>query len=485
MGRRANGEGTIYEFTQKVKKNNKGLEVCSICKNCEDWSICNNREDCKTKCDKCKNCQNCFKYCDRYYIYDRHAQQCSTKEGKRTNAQYGKKKKEVAEKNIETLTKIRGNEYVDKSDITLHKIAKEIIENKHDKNITNDNSYTANLAKLNRLDKHNFMHIPVQEVTDKHLHEYLNSMTFYSQSVISKDYGLLNTSIKRAIKYKILTFNPLDDKDEFRMPKSKQGFKKVIAFTVKEQQQFLTALKRTYHKYKRAWLLSLFTGMRPGEVYALNIHEDIDLDEEIIHVNTTLTKDDEGSPIMGDRTKTYSGTRDIKMDANSKLIIKEALDEYIENDKNLLFCSDEKSYVSISSSNSAFKRFCQKNKIAKGFDNTQYMLRHSFATRKIESGTPAEVLKDILGHKDIQVTLNTYFDAFAEYKNKFEEQSYNYNQDNNLNYAEMDKTLIIKRELENITFYIKHSIIEETYKSDLLYNIAVISQKYRQSESVS
>lgn len=90
-----------------------------------------------------------------------------------------------------------------------------------------------------------------------------------------------------------------------------------------------------------------------------------------------------------------------------------------------------------------------------------------------------------IGHKDIQVTLNTYFDAFAEYKNKFEEQSYNYNQDNNLNYAEKDKSLIIKRELENITFYIKHSIIEETYKNNLLYNIAVISQKYRQSENIS
>jgi len=47
------------------------------------------------------------------------------------------------------------------------------------------------------------------------------------------------------------------------------------------------------------------------------------------------------------------------------------------------------------------------------------MLRHSFATRKIEGGMPAEILMVIMGHKDVSVTLNTYFDAFAQYKNVY------------------------------------------------------------------
>ena len=45
------------------------------------------------------------------------------------------------------------------------------------------------------------------------------------------------------------------------------------------------------------------------------------------------------------------------------------------------------------------------------------MLRHSFATRKIEGGMPAEVLKIIMGHRDIETTLNTYCNVFNEYKN--------------------------------------------------------------------
>lgn len=63
--------------------------------------------------------------------------------------------------------------------------------------------------------------------------------------------------------------------------------------------------------------------------------------------------------------------------------------------------------------------------IGKGFQEKQYVLRHSCATRKIEAGMPPEVLKDFLGHRDIDVTLNTYFNAFAAYKNKYNQLSEN------------------------------------------------------------
>ena len=44
----------------------------------------------------------------------------------------------------------------------------------------------------------------------------------------------------------------------------------------------------------------------------------------------------------------------------------------------------------------------------------QHSLRHTFATRCIESGIPPVVLKTWLGHKDIHVTLDTYTDVFRE-----------------------------------------------------------------------
>ena len=42
----------------------------------------------------------------------------------------------------------------------------------------------------------------------------------------------------------------------------------------------------------------------------------------------------------------------------------------------------------------------------------QHVLRHTFATRCIEAGVAALVLKNWLGHTDIHITLDTYSDVF-------------------------------------------------------------------------
>ena len=477
-GRRANGEGSVYEFIQKIKKDNTNLTICETCKNCNNKELCNNRKDCKKLCDKCKSCTECLKYCDRYYIYERNVSQATKKDGTRTSPKYAKKKKDAAKNNLDTLNKINDNTMVDKSQITLYEIAENIVEDRHSKNITNDNSYIANLAKLKRLDKHSFMHKPAQQVTDKDLHNFLNYMTMYSDSVISKDYGLLNATFIKAVRKKVLYLNPLDDKDEFRKPKSKIRNEKVRAFTISQQQAFTIAIKRNKNKYKYGWLLMLTLGLRPGEAYAIN-KDDINFDNKKIHIKNSLTHNKQSKIILGDRTKTYSGDRFLDLNADAEAILKEALLESSNNEYNLLFWDISKNnFMSVQASNSAFKRFCEKYNIAKKDEETQYVLRHSFATRKIESGTPAEVLKDLLGHKDIEVTLNTYFDAFSEYKNKYNEKSSQYNRENNLNYLDLTKEEIILNEINKFSKLLNNSSLDDLDKKMLNNTINKIKIKY-------
>ena len=45
-------------------------------------------------------------------------------------------------------------------------------------------------------------------------------------------------------------------------------------------------------------------------------------------------------------------------------------------------------------------------------------LRHTFATRCIESGVRIEVLQKILGHANIQITVNTYGKIYDYYTQK-------------------------------------------------------------------
>ncbi len=211
---------------------------------------------------------------------------------------------------------------------------------------------------------------------------------------------------------------------------------------------------------------------------ALDKDIDIDWESYLIYVNNTLTKDENDNVILGDRTKTYSGQRTLKMDAMVIYILKQAFEEYISNKYNLLFCTENAELINEGASNSAFKRFCQKYEISKKREINQHMLRHSFATRKIEGGMPAEILMVIMGHKDVSVTLNTYFDAFAQYKNVYDEKTYNYYEMNGLTFEIIDKSYIIKQELKYMLERINNSHLEENEKQKLLSVVNGINNQY-------
>ncbi len=157
-----------------------------------------------------------------------------------------------------------------------------------------------------------------------------------------------------------MKYNFLDDKYEFTKPKSCKPNKKVIGFTIDEQKLFIESIQKdTAYKYHYQFLLSLYTGMRMGEVNALNI-DDIDFKNRLIHVRRTLTRDKNYKTIMGNYTKTKSGIRDIIMDNQTETILKEYINkEYQSNTENLLFFNLKgNTYYSTSQLNMTFKRFC-------------------------------------------------------------------------------------------------------------------------------
>ena len=274
----------------------------------------------------------------------------------------------------------------------------------------------------------------IQKITEEHLKDYLNSLTSkYSNSSIRKVYGLLNATFRRAVARGYIVRNPFDNKEEMQRPQSKKKDKKVKALTLEEQQKLEATLK-VYNNatYKNIIRLALYTGMRSGEILALKI-SDIDLRNKVIHIQRTLTKDINAKTIIGEDTKTEDSVRDIVIDEVVERILKDSISLFQFNENNLLFLRNNK-LITNAQVNIAFKKLCKQDNINAGYNVNFHMLRHTYATRCIESGMPAEVVQKKLGHHDVEITINTYTDIF----NKYESEHTN----NYLNYLRENKVLL-------------------------------------------
>ncbi len=95
-------------------------------------------------------------------------------------------------------------------------------------------------------------------------------------------------------------------------PKSEKEDKEVRALTVEEQQAFTEYLLNkdiSQCKYKNIYLIQMYMGLRVSEALAITTH-DIDLQHKKININKTLTTDEVGGVIMGNKTKTYAGKKE-------------------------------------------------------------------------------------------------------------------------------------------------------------------------------
>lgn len=346
---------------------------------------------------------------------------------------YGKTRKEVIEKSKKMIIYYDSNPFVDKSEMKLRDITLPMIEDEYKLNKLSSISYLRKKNTFNIIESHYIADIPLQKIKTDDIKNFFEYITKYSNSVISKIYGLLNITLKLAVKRKIINYNFLDDTIELSKPKSNKLTKKISAFSLDEQKQIVELISKesSRFKYKYQILLSMFTGMRMGEVNALTT-DNIDFANKIINIEKTVTKDENDKPIIGIQGKTINATRDINMNNQVEFLLKDYLDnKFIPNKLDLIFYND--GIITTSQVNSAFKRFCEKYNINKGSNVNQHMLRHTFATRCIEAGVPAKVLQKIMGHADIKTTLQTYTDVFDKFEEKYTNIIQDYIYENKLN----------------------------------------------------
>lgn len=192
--------------------------------------------------------------------------------------------------------------------------------------------------------------------------------------------------------------------DKIKRPKVRE--RKIECFSIREQRKIENAvLTSRKHKYFGV-LLCLYTGLRIGEVVALKWN-DIDLKKGMLSVNKTCYDTPEG--LVFDDPKTVHSRRIIPLPRQIMPILREKR----KTSKSDFVVSEKGKPVSVRSFQRSFELLLKRHRIEhRGF----HSLRHTFATRALESGMDVKTLSEILGHKNPSITLSRYAHSLMEHK---------------------------------------------------------------------
>jgi integrase len=164
-------------------------------------------------------------------------------------------------------------------------------------------------------------------------------------------------------------------------------------------------------------LVALFTGMRRGEVLALD-WGNVDLDNEIIHVRRSLEETKAGLRFKGPKSK--AGIRDIKLPA----ILVDALQAHRKRELERRFALGQgkltdnalvfPNFDGSPQSPNCFGAAWSKLQAELGLKVSFHGLRHTHASQLIHEGVDVVMISKRLGHSSPAITLQIYAHLFPE-----------------------------------------------------------------------
>lgn len=224
----------------------------------------------------------------------------------------------------------------------------------------------------------------------------------------------------------MLNYLSLFDTKKFQFPSIqllRVPSKSVSVFDEIDYQTLQKYLQKDINLSKLGILICLYTGLRIGEICALQ-WKNIDLNRELLYVNQTvyriknpeITSDTKKSSssktkIILSSPKTRNSERKIPLSSQLVKILKQLSSKY---DKNVFVLTGINEPMDPRTYQYQYRKHLKECHIP--YLNF-HSLRHTFSTRCIENGCDIKSLSEMLGHASTSVTLQKYvFSSYAQKK---------------------------------------------------------------------
>lgn len=223
---------------------------------------------------------------------------------------------------------------------------------------------------------------------------------------------VLKMILKFGIKNGYLEYVQIDAK----FP-SKQEKKDLDVLSKADQKKFMEHLRNNFTFKNLGIFICLSTGMRIGEICGLRWC-DVDTVEGVIKVRHTLQRiyiiegETRHTELLLDTPKTANSVRDIPMSSELLKMLK-SLNKVVN--ENYYVISNDIKPIEPRTYRNYYKKLCKQLDIP---ELKFHGLRHSFATRCIESKADYKTVSVLLGHSNISTTLNLYVHPNKEQKKK-------------------------------------------------------------------
>ena len=259
-----------------------------------------------------------------------------------------------------------------------------------------------------------FGEFEISDITETDIHSFIDSRkrSGLSDRYISDIISLMRSVCKYATR-KYQVNNPLSD---IRLFKRRQA--EIQILDRKEHQKLAEYVMKNHNRTNLGIAIAMAAGPRIGEICAFR-GRDIDFEKRTLTVKNTIQR----IQIKDGESKTKIIISEPKSDSSKRVIpIPEELIPYLEE-----FKVKDDEFVLSGTSKPIEPRTLQ-NRFARILNNVNlpsvhfHSLRHYFASDCVRLGFDIKTLSELLGHSNVEITLNRYvhssFDQKREYMNR-------------------------------------------------------------------